>query len=98
MSNTGKVSGVLAGALLGHSREIRLLITQIDFGPGDAPVAVTTRPALLMELEIVGIAGITMLAAPHLDSGARIAGEKPYLRSAGVGSVSIIRAVEIFRR
>src|SRR5437588_195225 len=82
--NVSKMASVVAGALLRNRGIIWLLLTQINFRPGNAPITVSTGPALFVEFQIIRVARITMLTAPYLNSSARIAGKKRHLRTAWI--------------
>src|SRR5207244_1560178 len=87
--NVSKMAGVVAGALLRNCGIIRLLLTQINFGPGNSPVTVSTGPTLLVEFQVIRVARITVLTAPYLDSSARIAGKKRHLGIARIWRISV---------
>src|SRR6266567_6564567 len=74
--DASKVRGVFTCARLGRGGIVRLFQAKIDFGTADPPVAMPSGPVLFMEFQIVGVTGITLIAAPHLNAGTRIAGEK----------------------
>src|SRR5579859_1403384 len=93
----GEVGGVLAGPRKRYLRIVRLLQSKIDLVPGDFPVAIAARPALLVKFQITCVARITVIAAPHLDSGARIARKERDLRL-GIGARRVVRPVKVLLR
>ncbi len=92
-----EVGGVGLGALGGKSGVVGLLVGHVDLGAGDGPVAMTAGPALLVEVEVVAVAGIAELAGPDLGAGAGVAGEDGggmLLLFGRVGAVDVVRLVE----
>ena len=53
---------------------------EVDAGPGHPPELEPAGPADLVELEIRAVAGIALVAAPHLHRGSRIAHEGGHRR------------------
>src|SRR5205807_2985895 len=74
-----------------------LLHAKVDFVSGDLPITISARPALLVKLQITGIARIAMIAAPYLDSRARIAGKESHMRF-WIGTGGVIRPVKVLLR
>src|SRR5438874_9712640 len=52
------------------------------------------RKFLFMEVQVIRVAGISVIAAPNLNAGSRIASEECDARLAAVGSVRIERLIE----
>src|SRR5262249_17513805 len=96
--DVGKMRRMVARAVARRFGEVRYLVAQIHFGTGDAPVPMSTGPALLVKLQILGVARISLLAAPHLDSGARIASEKNNRSAPPVRRVRKIGTIEFLLR
>src|SRR5579864_9229720 len=92
-----KMLCVFARTLQRNRRIIRLLQAKIDFVSCNPPVAIAARPAFFVELQIVRVAGISLVTAPNLRAGAGIAREESNLRIA-VWTISIIRAIKVFMR
>ena len=61
-------------------------------GAGDPPVAMAAGQALLVEVEIVGVAGVAGVSGPDLEAGAGIAGEDGGGEALVVGAVDVSRA------
>jgi hypothetical protein len=80
-----EVRGVLADTRRGDRGNVGLLVSHVHTGTGDAPVAMTAGPALLVEVEIVLVAGIAGVAGPDLQTGAGVA------RKDGDGSILFVR-------
>ncbi len=92
-----EVGGVGLGALGGAGGVVGLLVGHVDVGAGDGPVAMTAGPALLVEVEVVAVAGIAEVAGPDLGAGAGVAGEDGdgVLWASGVWSaVDVVGLVE----
>ncbi len=70
-----EVRGVLADAVGSDGRDVLLLVADVDARAGHAPVAMAAGPALLVEVEIVFVAGVAGVAGPDLQTGAWIARE-----------------------
>src|SRR5579864_3406382 len=92
-----KMLCVFARTLQRNRRIIRLLQAKIDFVSCNPPVAIAARPAFFVELQIVRVAGISLVTAPNLRAGAGIAREESNLRIA-VRTIGIIRAIKVFMR
>ena len=92
-----EVGGVDLGTLGGAGRVVGLLVGHVDVGAGDGPVAMTAGPALLVEVEIVAVAGIAEVARPDLSAGGGVAGKDGdgvLLGVGGVGAVDVVGLVE----
>ncbi len=89
-----EVGGVGFGALGGLLRVVGLLVAHVDVGAGDAPVAMTAGPALLVEVEVDAVAGIAGVAGPDLDAGAGVAREDGGGVTLVVGAVDVVGLVE----
>ena len=61
-----KVRGVALDAGLGVMRVVGFLAFHVDVRAGDAPVAMAARPAFLVEVAVVAVAGIAEVAGPDL--------------------------------
>ena len=75
MDQVDEVAGVLLDPLRGLMRPVDQLLAHVDPRAGDLPVAMATGKTLLVEVEIVGVAGIAGVSRPHLQAGAGIAGK-----------------------
>ena len=71
-----------------------MLVAHVDLGAGDAPVAMTAGPALFVEVEVDGVAGVAGVAGPDLDAGAGVAGEDGGGVTLVVGAVDVVGLVE----
>src|SRR5579862_6549591 len=75
LEGLNKILGVPGDALERGVRIIRLFGAKVRLLLGDAPVPKATRVKLLVELQVVLVAGIARLARPNLDRRLRVAGE-----------------------
>src|SRR5271170_4663209 len=89
-----EVGGVGLYALCGLLGIVGELVAHVDFGAGDAPVAMTAGPALFVEVEVDAVAGVAGLAGPDLDAGARVAGKDGGGVALVVGAVDVVGLVE----
>ncbi len=92
-----EVGGVGLGALDGAGGVVGLLVGHVDAGAGDGPVTMTAGPALLVEVEVVAVAGVAEVARPDLGAGAGVAGKDGggmALLFGVVGAVDVIGLVE----
>ena len=76
-------------ALGGLLRPVDELVADIDSSAGDLPVAMAAGKALLVEVEVVGVAGIAGVSGPDLQAGAGIAGKD------GGGDVFVVGSVDV---
>ena len=92
-----EVRGMGFDTLGGEVGIVGLLVGHVDVRAGDGPVAMTAGPALLVEVEVVAVAGIAEVAGPDLDAGGGVAGEdcgRVRLFFRGVGAVDVVGLVE----
>src|SRR5271170_4073630 len=89
-----EVGGVAFDALCGLLGVVGQLVAHVDLWAGDSPVAMTARPALLVEVEVDTVAGIAGLAGPDLDAGAGVAREDGGGVTLIVGAVNVVGLVE----
>ena len=89
-----KVGGVGLGAFGGFRGVVGLLVAHIDAGAGDAPVAVSAGPALLVEVEVSTVAGVAGVARPDLHAGLGVPREDGGGETLVVGAIHVIRLVE----
>src|SRR5258708_13938301 len=89
---------MFAHAFLRGSGIVRLLCPKVDFSAGDFPVTMSTWPALLVEFQIVSVARISVVAAPHLNAGTGIAREECNVSALTIRGIAKIRAIEILFR
>src|ERR1700761_5983683 len=78
-------------------RVVDELVADVDAGAGDLPVAMAAGEALLVEVEVVGVAGISGVAGPNLQACAGVAGEDGSGEAFIVGAVDVIGLVEVAR-
>ena len=88
-----EVLGVVSGTGGRALRAVGCLEGEIGLGMGDLPVTVAAGPALLMEVEVVAVAGIALVAAPDLETGFGVTREGRDRMSAGKGSIDVIGVV-----
>src|SRR5215472_4161842 len=86
--------GVLADALGSGGGDVGHLVADVDAGTGDAPITVTAGPALLVEVEVVLVAGVAVLSGPDLQAGARVAREDGNGLALVVGAFDVEGMVE----
>src|ERR1700704_334320 len=89
-----EVGGMGFDALGGLLRIVGELVAHVDLVAGDAPVAMTAGPALLMEVQVDAVAGVAGVAGPDLDAGAWGAGKDADSVTLVVRAVDVIGLVE----
>src|SRR4051812_29003050 len=94
MHEVNEVSGVGPGTFGCLLRVVGLLRAHIDAWTGNAPISMPAGPALLVEIEVDGIAGIAGVARPDLEAGARIAGKDGGCEALVVGAIDIVGLVK----
>ncbi len=75
-------------------RIVGQLVSHIDLGAGDAPVAMTAGPALLVEVQVDTVTGISGLSGPDLDSGAWVARKDCRRVALVVRTVDVVGLIE----
>src|SRR5665213_1047486 len=89
-----EVRCVRPGALGGFVRAVGLLVVHVDLGAGHFPIAMPAGPALLVEVEVRGVARVAAFAGPYLDAGARIAREDRSSVRLVVGAIDEVGLVQ----